>query len=193
MAMSEEQRKDLKLKLTLLTIVVIIGVPIAAAGPYLGKVRDHFREKAKEDPNAPHRYVQIAMLYSWTGRQAAARETCEEFWKLFMSDQEDYDSIPEANYCKYAIHRSDGVPQSYMPWLLEKFPDGVKPEPVRKASRDDAAEILELYANILCDEKPPNYPFADHIHTLLASFWPPGSKGQKYGADGLLRMKQRSY
>jgi hypothetical protein len=184
--MSEEQKKDLKFKLGLAVLALCIAIPVCVIGPYIESVRDHYRDNAATDPNAPTRLYWIATIQMNTGREEAGIKTCELFWELFMSDEEDWDLAEETSLHKYL----DEVPLSYMYWKLTEDEDEKK-APVALADKEVVAKVLVLLGNYF--EGEHNYERSDHLMGALRAFWPEGTEGRIQGDKGLTRSQGRSF
>lgn len=185
---SEQQKEDLKFKITVAVTLAVILTPIITLGPALPKVLDHYRTNAAKDPNAPARYIQIANVQNTTFREDQALKTLEEFYMLFMEDDYDPDDIPEENISKY--YKDVGLPNRWCYWIPIGDADA-KPAPVRKATKEQVAEAMALLAQMYQDKR--DYPRSSHIYTLLKTFWEPGTFGRKQGDDGHKRMLMRQF
>ena len=188
---SEQQKNELKMKITIVLTLAAILTPIILLGPALPKVQQHYRENAAKDPNAPSRYIMIANIQNSTFREEDALKTLEEFYMLFMKDDYDIDDIPEENVSKYYRNSPDPLPERWCFWVPIGDDADTKPAPVRPATKEQVAEAMTLLANALEDKR--DYLKASHIWTLLKSFYEPGSYGRKMGDDGHKRMLMRQF
>lgn len=185
---SEQQKEDLKMKLSIALTLAVILAPIITLGPALPKVQEHYRTNAASDPNAPARFIQIASVQNMTFREEAALKTLEEFYLLFMKDNYDVDEIPEENISKY--YRDVPIPERWCFWVPIGDADA-KPAPKREATKEQVAEAMSMVADMWEDKR--DYPKSSHIYTLLRTLYEPGTFGRKAGDDGHKRMLMRQF
>lgn len=185
---SEQQKEDLKMKLSIAATLFVVLTPIILLGPALPKVQDHYRKNAAKDPTSPARFLQIAQVQFSTFREDQALKTLEEFYMLFMKDDYDVDEIPDENVSKY--YREAPIPERWCFWI-EIGDEYEKPAPLRQANKEEVAQGMVMLADLLEDKR--EYHKASHLWTLLKTFWEPGTYGRKQGDDGHKRMLMRQF
>lgn len=130
--MSEEQWNDLKLKITIVVILLIVGSAAYAIGPGLNKFVLHARANKTADW-APKCYYWIGRIYETTWRWPQAEEVYKEFYHNYSGDEKLLEGIgvvfedidyPHQDY--YAM-----IPK----WAGESRPswvggEGAKPHPL---------------------------------------------------------------
>lgn len=191
MTWSDEQKKDWKLRLSLLGLAVIIATPFMTLGPLLPRVGSHYATNAK-DEGAPKRLLQVALIQANTMRPKEAEKTLERFFELF-ADEDAYDFrevVAGEGEWKVHKHWPEGLQdEGFTPWL---FPEGKDPSAVVQAADSETLALaLDAYGELLEDRK--EYPQTSHVYTCLANMWPENSEGQLLGEAGVKRALVRTY
>lgn len=198
MAMSEQQKKDLKFKIWCAVTVVIIATPILLIGPGISMVRDNYSKKPL-DPVTPKRFLTIAKIQNNTMRPEGAKETLEEFFTKFVDEEQyDFSGVYEGYGIKikyypdglaYGDHAFAGT--GFTPWL---FPEE-RPAALQNADKKTLGEALDLYAKVLEDveQKQKGYMKASYIYTCMLNMWDQGTPGHEAALDGRKRISIRAY
>lgn len=167
--MSEEQWSDLKFKITIGVILLIVGFAVYSIGPgldslYLKRARTH-----KAEPWAPKWFYNVGRIYEATGRMPKALETYKEFYFNYCGDEKQLPGIEVAfeatewgNTENYAL-----VPQ----WAGGSRPswvggEGAKPHPMM-------ADVLMRLSRHEEDQR--NYPQARLYYMMVLENFPAGS------------------
>lgn len=187
--MSSQQKDDLKTKIGLGIVAVVIFGPLLVLGPLLKPVvLKHYETKKLKAPGTPERFYQIATVMMNSFREEEAIKVYTKAYVLFGDDHDsgDIDFSPVLDH-----DTGYGIGEYYLPWVVEAQPDGVRPDPVQIADRATMAKILAKLGQYYEDKK--DYQKCNHIWVCLDSLWPVGSPGQRDGAQGILRSKTRSF
>lgn len=186
--MSEEQKKDLKIKVVVGAIVLVVAGTILALGPMLPKILASVR-KNKKDPGAAAKYYYIGTIFKWTGRGDDAIKTYEEFWLNYVDDaaeEWDWEAVQEES--KYEE-------EAFIPWKIREFEeaDKTKPAPIRGMTKKEKELFGKILANMAKYYRDKRDHRCDHLYACLEKLWPSGSELQKIGADGVKWKKTRSF
>ena len=187
--MSEEQWKDLKLKIIVGVILLTLGLSAYAVGPGLPKFLDYARKHNKE-PWAPKWYYRIAKVMEASWRRDQAQEIYVEFVMTF-GDDKTVDFEPGLTYER---HPGDHFAYPYyLPWKAHELwaQDKEWPDPVQKADRELLGKVLRAHFEYLEDEK--KYPEMRHLLGCIKNMWPPGSPTQQFGELAHIRDATRSF
>lgn len=95
---SEEQKRDLKLKLYALIFLLLVGGTVGYFGPGIHRFQVEPAMR-KKDPDG---MLQAASILWWTGRRKAAIKVYEDFYLMFRGDEfhdeELYELAEETDY-----------------------------------------------------------------------------------------------
>ncbi len=190
--MSEEQKKDLKMRLTLGALALAVVGPLLLAGPLLPKVVDRYRANPS-DPNAPTVFYYAGKLMISTFRKEQGVAVLEDAYILFGDDHAVEDGGIEftGELVEDTTFRGDEMGYYYLPWVVDRQPDGIRPEPSQVADRELIGKILLAVADALEDER--KYKQCRHVYACLFHLWPEGSELHQASADARLRAIMRSY
>lgn len=197
MAMSDEAKKDLKIKITVAVIVVLVGGPLLALGPGMPSIVKHYREKRAE-PDSPKRLLQCAQLMDMTMREDEAQKLYDDLYLMYSGN--DW----EADFELVLEELGTGDDQAfYLPWLVKDYdgmpgvdpddPDIVnrRPAPVSSTRHPIMGEVLQAKAKYLEDARL--YGKCRHIYRCLFYMWPDGSPEKAAGKAAEVRHLSRSF
>lgn len=191
MAWSDEQKRELKVRMYLIGLAALIVVPILLLGPLLPRVGQSIARDAKH-PEAPKRLLRVAQIQAATMRPDDAERTLARFFELFADEAAlDFSEVEEGTgEWELAKHWPGGITEGgFTPWL---FPEGKDPSALVQAA--DARTLglaLDAYGELLEDKK--EYTRASRIYLCLANMWPEDSEVQLLGEDGIKRAVVRIY
>ncbi|RMG18432.1 MAG: hypothetical protein D6731_02035 [Planctomycetota bacterium] len=196
--MSEEQKKDLKLKLALATVVVVVGGAGYLAGPGLEPVFLDYAREHKTEPWAPEWYYKCAKVMQWTFRPERAQEVFEEFYLTYGGHDWELDFEPVLEE-----RHGDEDQAYYLPWVNAKF-DGLpgideddpdiknrRPAPVSKEPHPLLGKVL--YEIGFHFERERQYYQCDHIYSVLYHMWPEGSEAHQLAVAARKRRLLSSF
>jgi hypothetical protein len=165
---SEEQWKDLKMKLTVGVIIAVIGSCVYAIGPGLEKFVDYARDNKNTDW-APRWYYNVGRVYEATWREQKARAVYEDFWKHWSGDER---AIPELATMMEDI-KYEAQAYAFVPIWAVKHPDrewiggpGAAPHPLM-------ADILMRLSKM--EEDKRNYQEARYYYSCVLYCFPSGT------------------
>lgn len=202
MARSEEQKKDLKLKLYLAATVLVLGGVGYAVGPGLPKLVEKQLRKP-EHPNTPKFVAFAAGLMDVTYRKEQALETIKSFYLLYSGDELNFEPLRLAaeeahTESKYPIH-GQFAPEhlsTFLPWISNQYDDDTKRRP-RWIGGEGAkphpklADVLIRLARIY-EYEDKNYPYAQHIYRCVKHAFP-GTEAATSAQAGMIRAATRAY
>lgn len=175
--MSEEQWKDLKLKFTVLLVLIAIAIPVFAVGPGLPKILEYTRKHQKE-PWAQKWYFYIGRTYEITGRDEKGLETYYEFYQLYRGDEEEHETQFEeiAEELKRPDERL-----AYIPWEAAKYDEDSRPPSIIPKRSEFLGKVLLQVAKQY--ENRRDYLPARWIWACVFKMWPAGSEEQQRAAN----------
>lgn len=197
---SEEQWKEIKFKITLLVIVVVVGLLVVGAGPGLEPVFLKRAIERKNEPWAAKRMLDIAKLEEMTFRRKAARRIYEDefYWayrgneaaneglqKMIEEQYETRDDIDDAERYRYFLpykvwpHLDAGTQPP--PWVGGEF---------AKPDKTFAEGMLRLARQM---EDDHDYVNMRHLHQAILYALSDDPKIKAEIEESIKRDKTRAY
>jgi hypothetical protein len=179
---SEEQWKDLKLKITLAVIVAIVGASVYGVGPGLDKFAARELQHAKE-PGVAKKIYNIGRMYEATWREKKALDLYQKAYYVYAGDESKLQGIAQAQdetkmyEDSYALipFWAGGRPQ-------DSFTEGQAPDPVM-------GDILMRVGRWQEDQR--NYGEMRYLYKCVMYCFP-GSAAAKEAELGIKRDLGRS-
>lgn len=197
---SEEQWKEIKFKITLLVIVLIVGAAIAGAGPGL---EPFFLKRAiahKTEPWAAKRMLDIAKLEEMTFRRKAARRIYEEeFYWAYRGNEAANEGLQKMVEEQYASRDDVNDPerfQYFLPWKNWSYIDsGTTPPPwvggeFAKPDKYFAQGMLRLARQL---EDDHDYVNMRHLHQAILYALSDDPKIKAEIEEAIKRDKSRAF
>lgn len=121
---SEEQWKELKFKLTLLVVILIVGGAVAGAGPGLEPIFLKRAIERKTEPWAPKWMLNIARLEEWTFRRKRAKELYEnEFYWAYRGNESINEGLAALVEELYSEQDDPDRWKYFLPWKVAPYLD----------------------------------------------------------------------
>lgn len=154
---SDEQWKDLKLKIQLGIVALVVGTCIFLVGPGIGKVVN-YAKKNKDKPWAAKWLYNCGRIMEMTWRDEKALELYEnDFYLLYCGDESKLDwSVVQTEAAAQRGDREklDPTDRFFIPWTAAKYTpetrppwvggEGAKPHPLMQ---DVLYRVLKFYEN----------------------------------------------
>ncbi len=154
---SDEQWKDLKMKIQLGIVALIVGTAIFFVGPGLGKIVN-YAKKNKDKPWAAKWLYNCGRLMEMTWRDDKALELYEnDFYLLYCGDESQIDWTEVQKEMAQAQGQPEKLSDSdrfFLPWIAAKYTpetrpawvggEGAKPHPLLEAV---LYRVLKFYEN----------------------------------------------
>jgi hypothetical protein len=182
---SEEQKKDLQMKITIAVVVIIIGAAIySISTPGLERLRQKAMASPTE-PWAPEWMYKIARVYEATWRKDKALETYKDFYYLYSGDERRLEGI------QVTIDESQFGGASYS--LIPRWEnmnrtwvggEGAQPHPLM-------ADVLLQMCKICEDDR--NYPEARFYYMNVLNCFPAGTEVYNRAKEAEKRDKGRAF
>lgn len=182
---SEEQKKDLQVKLTVGAIVLVIGLCIyAISTPGLDTIKQKLLAKPN-DPQTPTWLYRIGRIYEATWRRPKAEETYRDIYYLYSGDEKSLAGIaasiedsgwPAATYCL--------VPKWENPNRQWIGGEGAAPHPIM-------ADVLLQLCKL--SEEDRNYQEARFYYLNVLNNFPAGTEAHTKALDAEKRDKSRAF
>lgn len=184
--LSDAQRRDLKLRVSLGVLVLTLGSAVWAVGPGLERVLDHAREHQTEHW-APKRYYDVAQVMEWTFRGERAQQVYEEFYLLYCGSEilEEEDLFSEIS--------DDPEAWCFLPWVEQRYDEESSPRPKPLSRQRDPLLGRVLVAVGTYYEGERLYLRSEHIFACLRIHWEPGTLEYTEGQDAYRRSMLRSF
>ncbi len=202
MARSEEQKKDLKLKLYLAATVVVVGASIYAVGPGLPKLVERQLRKP-EHPTTPKFVAFAAGLFDVTYRKEQALSTIRSFYLHYSGDELNFEPLRRAaedahSEAKYPIYERF-TPEhlaTFLPWISSEYDEEARPRPKWVGGEGakphpKLADVLIRMARIY-EYEEKNYEYAQHIYRCVKHAFPE-TEAAKSAQAGMIRAATRSF
>ncbi len=198
--LSEEQRKDMKIKIVLGSFFAVLIAIFWFVGPGVG----YWLDKARKQPKAswaPKYFYRVALIYENTWRAAKAQDTYDEFYLRYGGkdwlDQENFEEAAEA------LGLQDEEFVYYFPWVMEKY-DGLpgvdEDDDEIKNRRPDSYNTKPdknfgkvIVARLKFWEGEKKYWYSRHLIKILLHMYPPGSWEFQEGEQAHRRDAMRSF
>jgi len=183
--MSEEQKKDLKIKLVILALILMVGGVGAFLGPYLPVYEKKLVKNASQ-PGTAKKLYWVGVVFDATGRDDKAMDTFANIWLLYGDDYEggEHDWEELAGHSDL-VGNTDWPQDTYMPWRVKVLEDQDKDRPKPVFSNKETRKYMGLgfsrAAAIMWDKRA--YHASDHLYACLRYLWPKGSELAVEGAD----------
>lgn len=186
--MSEEQWNDLKFKITVGVIVLVVVGSAYGIGPGLKKFRASAIARRTELDFAPKRLYQIGRIYEATWRPAEALETYKQFYWNYCGDEKQLPGIgvvfEELNWQwtdNYALIPMWAGTPGRPSWVGG---ENAKPHPL-------LAEVLMRLSRI--EEDKRNYSEARLYYRMVLDNFPAGSQAYVAAEAAKKRDVQRGF
>lgn len=186
---SDEQWKDLKTKILVGIILLVVGGSAYSIGPGLEKYLDRARRQ-KTAEWAPRWYYNIARIYEATWRKEKARAVYEEFYLTYCGDEskiEALDAVIEET--KWNTEQRSFWPDVAGRYSPESRPawvggEDAKPHPLM-------ADVLVKVSRMYEDERI--YPQCRYAYLCVLRCFPEGTKAYEAAKKAEHRAVQRSF
>lgn len=144
---SDEQWKDLKLKIQLGIVALIVGVLAYLGGPGIGRIVN-YSKKNKDKPWAAKWLYNCGRFMEMTWRDDKALELYEnDMYLLYCGDESKLDWEPVQKEMAFARGKPDNLDPGdrfFLPWIAQKYTpetrpawiggEGAKPHPMLQAA-----------------------------------------------------------
>ncbi|MCO5168049.1 MAG: hypothetical protein M9894_17025 [Planctomycetes bacterium] len=186
--MSEEQWNDLKFKITIAVVLLVVGGCVYAIGPGLEKFRDRARLR-KTEPWAPEWYFKIGRIYEATWRMDKAVDVYQEFYLHWSGDEQQfrYELNEVLEEAKFDLDFISFYPDVAGRYTKDTRPawvggEGAKPHPLM-------AEVLMRLCRF--EEDRRNYHTARYYYLVVLKCFPEGTQAHKDALAAQKRYAQR--
>ncbi|MEZ6188904.1 MAG: hypothetical protein R3F62_28360 [Planctomycetota bacterium] len=194
---SEEQKKDLKLKIYAAVFLLIVGGTVAYFGPGIHRFQIEPAMK-KKDPDA---LLRAASILWWTGRRTEAIKVYEDFYLMFRGDESHNEQLYELASTFREYQANPDAWAFYMPHLWHnRFYDAenevylepdIKPVNPEGKPHPRLPEALIRVGSFWEDEK--NRLYYVWMYKVIDECFPDADPEiRKLAENGLLRAASRS-
>lgn len=127
---SDEQWKEFKFKVTLLVILAVVGLAVAAGGPGIEKFFLKPAMDKKTEPWAAKRVLQVCQVMEWTARRQRAFEIYEtDFYFNWRGDESKLQGLKNFVEQKYAGEDDPEAWAYFVPWQIHPYLGKEEPPP----------------------------------------------------------------